>query len=225
MGVSQQGVYGNWHQKTGNVVARQVQGRTIYSIYQPKVHNPRTDAQETVRMKFKLLSLLGIRLRPALAVLFANLDGYEHGTWLSSFVGFNYKYDNNAADAQKLFTGAYPNIRMNMQYLQLSPATGYLPILKNASADPEGTSINITWTDDSADGTGSALSDKASFICINNSQRAQFAFIDNMIRRSQSTSLSLPPSWAGQSCFLYAVVRSANNEYYSATQFLGEVQF
>lgn len=225
MGVAQQGVYGNWRQRTGNVVARQVKNRTIYSIYQPNVRNPKTDAQEAARMKFRLLTLLGARLRNALVELFANLDGYEHGTWLSSFVGFNFKYDAAAASAQKLFTGAYPSISLNMQFLQLSPETGQLPTLKNASADPEGTSINITWTDDSADGTGSNLSDKVSFVCVNTSQRAQMVFIDNMIRRTQTTSLACPISWNGQSCHLYAVVRSANNEYYSATQYLGQITF
>lgn len=225
MGVAQQGVYGNWYQKTGNVVARQVKGRTIYSIYQPKVHNPKTDAQETVRMKFRLLSLIGARLRTALVELFANLDGYEHGTWLSSFVGFNFKYDDSAASAQKLFTGAYPNISLNMQYLQVSPATGELPILMNASADPEGTNINVTWTNDSSAGTGSANTDKVSFVLVNSSMRAQLAFIDDATRQAQTTVLRCPNAWSGQSCHTYAVVRSADNQYYSHTQYLGEITF
>ena len=225
MGVAQQGVYGNWSQKTGNVVARQVKGRTIYSIYQPNVHNPKTDAQETIRMKFRLLTLMGARLRNSLVELFANLDGYAHGTWLSSFVGYNFRYDADAPATQKLFVGSYPNISLATRYLQLSPSTGELPILLNCSADPEGTNINVTWTDDTNSGTGSSSSDKVSFVLINTSMRAQLAFIDNTIRRSQTTTLACPTSWGNQSCLLFAVVRSADNAYYSATQFLGEITF
>lgn len=225
MGVAQQGVYGNWSQRTGNVVARQSQGRTIYAIYQPKVHNPKTDAQETVRMKFRLLTLLGARLRSGLSVLFNNLDGYEHGTWLSSFIGYNFRYDANADAAKKLFAGTYPNITLNLQHLQVSPSTGELPILLNASADPEGTNINITWTDDSTSGNGANSMDKVCLIAYNPSMRAQVVSIDNTIRRTQTAVLQCPTSWASQSCYLFAVTRDKDNMYYSTTQYLGEMTF
>lgn len=223
MGVSQQGVYGNWSQRTGNVVARQSQGRTIYSIYQPKVSNPKTNKQETVRMKFRLLTLLGARLRSVLSVMFANLDGYDYGTWLSSFIGFNFRYDESAETGKKLFSGEYPNISLVMANLQLSPTTGSLPGLLNASADIEGTDVNVTWTDDTSSGNGASAMDKVSFIAYNPSMRSQAVFIDQTVRRSQMSTLSLPVLWAGGTVEFYAVVRSASNDYYSPTMYLGQL--
>lgn len=201
-------------------------GRTIYRIYQPNVKNPKTDAQETQRQKMRLLGLLGSRIGNFLSEIFANLDGYRRGTWYSAFIGYNLKHDMNVTDAsKKVISGSYPNQAINYANLQVSPATLQLPGALNASADPEGTSINVTWSDDSASGNGADSKDKFSFLAINTSQRAAVAFVDNTIRRTQTAALACPTSWNGQSCHLYLVARSEDEARYSATQYLGEITF
>ena len=50
------GAFANYYGKVGNVIARIRQGRTILSIYQPNVHNPRTEAQVAQRTDFGLIT-------------------------------------------------------------------------------------------------------------------------------------------------------------------------
>ena len=52
------GVLGEQYGKVGPVVARKFREENVYSAYQKNVANPRTDAQETHRMRFKVMSEL-----------------------------------------------------------------------------------------------------------------------------------------------------------------------
>ena len=47
MGKANQGVFGAWTKRVGNVVGRVIQGVNVYSIYQPNVSNPRTELQQS----------------------------------------------------------------------------------------------------------------------------------------------------------------------------------
>lgn len=52
------GILGDQYGKVGPVVGRKFREENVYSAYQKKVFNPRTEKQQTQRMKFKALSEL-----------------------------------------------------------------------------------------------------------------------------------------------------------------------
>lgn len=58
MSKNAKGVLGPQFGKVGPVVARKFREENVYSAYQPNVKNPRTEAQQLQRMKFKALSKL-----------------------------------------------------------------------------------------------------------------------------------------------------------------------
>ena len=53
-----QGYLGAQIGKLGNAVGRMWKGRPVMAVYQPNVHNPRTDAQQIVRARFAVLAQL-----------------------------------------------------------------------------------------------------------------------------------------------------------------------
>lgn len=208
MGKCNQGVFGNWTKRVGNVVGRVVNGRNIYSIYQPNVSNPQTEVQQQLRTKFSMLSKFGSVnagfLKPGL------LESKGEGTWLSRFVSVN--FDDG-------ITGTWPSYELNFSKLIMSQGNVDLPY--NPAAQLQGSDINITWTDNS--GIGNARdNDKVMFIVFNKDKSQSIADTEAADRSTRQASYSLPASWNGDTVYVYFAMYRVQAKVASASVFLGQ---
>lgn len=191
-----QGVFGNYSGRIGNVVARIRQGRTVLSIYQHNVLNPRTSSQMAVRSKFALLSRAFSVLHSAVADGFHDLDGYETGNYYSSAIGYNYRNDP--------FSGTYPNLTIDKSKLMIAQGVVDLPFSPACSADAE--TFTISWSDNS--GLGNAEATDAVAVCIFNSAKRECVYTrDNAVRSDRTCEITVPTSWTGDSVDVYIFMR------------------
>lgn len=208
MGKCNQGVFGNWTKRVGNVVGRVVNGRNIYSIYQPNVSNPQTEVQQQLRTKFRMLSKFG-----SVNAGFLNLGLHEskgEGTWLSRFISVNF-YDG--------VTGTWPSFELNFPKLIMSQGNVDLPY--NPAAQLQGSDINITWTDNT--GIGNARdSDKVMFIVFNKDKNQSIGDTEAADRSTRQASYNLPASWNGDTVFVYFAMYRVEARIASTSVFLGQ---
>lgn len=187
------GIFANWYGRVGNVVGRIRQGRTIMSIYQPNVANPRTPAQLAQREKFSLLADFLSAVSGFLSVGFHNLDGYETGNYYSSAIGYNMKRDN-------VFVGQYPSTELDLTKVMISNGKVDLPYTPQCTAD--GTTLNLTWADNS--GMGDAVASDKVMVCAYNDDKKQSVFsLDVADRSERHGELALPTAWTGDTVNVY----------------------
>lgn len=212
MGKQFGGPFANWTKKVGNVVAREVQGRTILSIYQPNVSNPRTNAQMAGRQKFSLLSKLGGTLSTALRAGFKTLDGYKTGTYFSAFLGYNYK--------KSPFTGSYPNIELNLG--QVVIAEGNLMQAFNPSVTADSGTATFIWSDNS--GQGNALGTDQACCAIYNKLKDVAVFdLGSTTRSDRTVNVTLPSAWNGDSCDVWFFMMDETRNLVSDSLHLGTI--
>ena len=208
MGKCNQGVFGNWVKRVGNVVGRVVNGQNIYSIYQPNVSNPQTETQQQTRTKFSMLTKLGSVIGGFLAIGLMKSKG--EGTWLSRFISVNFGAG---------ITGTWPSYELNYPKLILSQGNVDLPY--NTAAQLQGSDIEITWTDNS--GIGNAKdNDKAMFLIYNKDKNVSITDSEAADRSTRQASYSLPASWNGDTVYVYFAMQRVKEGTTSASMFLGQ---
>lgn len=208
MGKCNQGVFGNWTKRVGNVVGRVVNGRNIYSIYQPNVSNPKTETQMQLRTKFRMLTKLGSVSASFLKL--GLLESKGEGTWLSRFISVN--FDDG-------ITGTWPAYELNFQKLIMSQGNVDLPY--NPAAQLQGSDINVTWVDNS--GIGNARdSDKAMFLVLNKDKNQSIADTEAADRETRQATYSLPASWNGDTVYVYFAMYRKEAKVASTSVFLGQ---
>ena len=217
MGKSRAGILGNWRGRTGNVVARQSQGRTIYSIYQPEVRDAQSSAQLAQRARFSLLAVLAGKLRIALKNTFKSLDGYETGTFQSAFVGYNSKISG-------IFTGTYPNQVVDFSKLVVSYGNAYLP--DGIAAEASESAIGVTWTDNTGTDPdeGPQAADSV-YLLVYNPGKKRALGSAAVARSERRASRSYPSSWEGDTLHAWLYVQSSKDDtQYSETYYLGDFE-
>jgi len=211
MGLCDQGVFGAWRNKVGNVVGRVRQGRNVYAIYQPQVANPRTPAQLRYRRIFTAMTQLGRVLLPVLKVGFASLDGYRYGSAYSSFIGFNIKSrEAYVYDAQ---TGV-----ARPKYDKLAVSVGNLPLGVSMVGTLDGSEISATWSDNS--GTGTAAAEDVCYMAVYNPTKLSCIYVGTAKRSDRVARIECPAAWSGDTVESWAFFRSEKGEC-SETWYLG----
>lgn len=207
MGISRQGIHGNYRKKVGNVVARVVRGRVILSIYQPDVSNPNTAKQQTQRNRFVNV----IRAFNAFAGWAKShaRNWYPVGTGWSNFIKKNY---NN-----------YNNVTRDILFSQLVISEGTLLLPVNPSATVEAGIINASWTDNS--GQGNATPNDMATLLAYNAAKDVVIYSDDLGKRSERVAeLSLPTNWSGDNVEVYMVMKSATDiSLWSDSVYLGSL--
>lgn len=208
MGKCNQGVFGNWVKRVGNVVGRVVNGQNIYSIYQPNVSNPQTETQQQIRTKFSMLTKLGSVIASFLKL--GLLASKGEGTWLSRFISVN--FDDG-------ITGTWPSFELNYPKLILSQGNVDLPY--NPAAQLQGTDINITWTDNSGIGNAQDF-DKVMFVVFNKDKNQSISDTEAAERSTRQASYSLPATWNGDTVYVYFAMYRKEAKVASTSVFLGQ---
>lgn len=205
MGKAFGGVFANWYGKVGNVVGRVRQGRTILSIYQPKVKNPNTTAQQGVRSDFSLMTKT---LSPMTAFLkegFHDLDGYSTGNPFSAAVGFNLKLDGVIVENQ--------GVKI-IDYSKLMISQGSLDLPYSPSASNDSTTVSLTWADNS--GMGNAEATDKVMVCAYCPHFGQCVLNTSLADRSErNASFTLPTPWVGNDVEIWIAMKSTTNKAWS----------
>lgn len=197
MGKQYGGMFANWYGKVGNVVGRIRQGRTIVSIYQPNVSNPRTDAQIAQRARFTALAKPLAAMSGFLKVGFHNLDGYKTGNYYSAAIGYNMRIPN-------IFTEQGDNVEVDLTKLAVSNGNIDLPYSPSATAD--GTILSITWADNS--GMGDALATDNVMVLAYNDMKNMCVYNTALAERAErNATLSLPSAWTGDNVNVWIAMR------------------
>lgn len=201
-------MFGNWTKRVGNVVGRVVNGRNIYSIYQPNVSNPQTETQKQLRTKFRMLTKLGSVSASFLKL--GLLESKGEGTWLSRFISVNF---NDG------ITGTWPSYELNFPKLIMSQGNVDLPY--SPAAQLQGSDINVTWTDNS--GIGNARdNDKAMFLVFNKDKNQSIDDTEAADRSTRQASYNLPASWNGDTVYVYFAMYRKAAKVASKSVFLGQ---
>lgn len=214
MGKANQGIFGGWTKKVGNVVGRIVQGQNVYSIYQPNVSNPRTVEQQQNRSKFTLLSRFMSTMLPAIRLGFRNLDGYERGSAYSAALGYNSKLD--------IVSGVYPNYEILVNKAIISEGSVVLPYDPSGSAS-EG-EYTATWADNS--GQGDAEASDVPIVVLYNATRGECVVGERTNKRSdRTTKVTIPTAWVGDTGHAYLFMMRERNRTNSMSTYLGTLTF
>lgn len=211
MGVANQGVFGAWQKRVGNVVGRIVQGRNIYSIYQPQVNNPKTQAQQSNRSAFSVMAEFVSQALAAIRVGFRNLDGYKKGSAYSSALGYN-------LTKAKAVGGVYPNLEVN--YNKVVVAEGGVDLPYDPSGSVADGEFTVTWADNS--GQGDALATDKAALCLYNSTQKKCVFAVTESKRSdRSAKISVPPAWTGDTAVGYLFMVREDKGVNSMSTYVG----
>lgn len=211
MGVIEQGLLGQFVNKVGSVVGRVRLGVNVMSIYQPNVSNPRTEAQQTQRLRFSLLAEMSSICGSFIAFVNRSLKGRGQ-TAQNVFMRSNFK-----AGA---VTGTYPNLRI--EFGNMVFGGGSLMGLYSPNAALVEDSLVIGWTDNSGEGNASTT-DKINVILINSSKKASFVGLEAGERGQTTISLTPPAAWSGDAVEVYVVVTNLANTAVSESYYLGSI--
>lgn len=200
MGKSQQGIYGAYKGRVGNVVGTVRDGAQILRIRPASVRNPRTDAQQNTRMRFSMLGKFLSTLRPAVSTGFAS-EAVDRVTAVNAALRENFN---------KAFTGVYPDLALDFSKVSLS--IGKLVIPTGVALESQtGAILSLTWKDNTLANSKLLNSNAEDSIIVGiYNEELEEGFVSyGAFRRSDAAgTIELPDSWAGNTLDVWAFYRS-----------------
>lgn len=215
MGKINQGILGGFSGKVGTVVGSFWKGKATMRAMPGHVANPRTEAQQAARARFRTLGIPIARLTP-----------FINETFAIGADSMRITPDNLAMKANYniAITGSGTVVNIDWTRLQLAHGTGLLNVESpSATAAQSGHNINITWTNNA--GVDSLVLDNDQILCCVYNPRTQQATYDvvTACRDDQSMVIHHPAAWAGDTVHVYLVARSENKQYVSPSVLAGSV--
>lgn len=215
MGKINQGILGGFSGKVGTVVGAFWKGKATMRAMPGHVANPRTEAQQAARARFRTLGIPVARLTTFINQTFANGADAMRITPDNLAMKANY----NVA-----ITGSGTNVSIDWTRLQLAHGTGLLNVeAPTASAASSGHSINISWTNNA--GVDSDVLDNDQVLCCVYNPSRQMATYDMVTacRDDQSMVIHHPALWVGDTVYVYLVARSEDKTRISPSVLAGSV--
>lgn len=213
MGQNFQGINGNFSGKIGPTVGRISKGRTITSIYQPSVNNPRTQKQTTARARFTLVVKFLATLTGWAKIMCKGISRY--GSTYNGLLAMNMEDGNT-----EIISGTYPNLELALDKVEL--CRGDLDLPYNPSAVVDSNVLNISWTDNT--GAGDALAtDVACIVAYNSAKEQPIYTTSGDTRMDCLASLTLPTSWSGDAVDVWFAMRRADGSMVSNSVYLGNI--
>ena len=209
MGKINQGILGGFSGKVGTVIGGTWKGITYMRAKAVSIANPRTEAQQSQRIKFSLVLRL---LQPCTNFLRVGYKNYA--VKQSAF---------NAATSYMLsnaITGAYPTFGIDFSRVMFS--RGALTIPANVQTNVTGGSVKILWDDNSASGAASPT-DKALAIVVNPDNGEAVWTTSGAERNIGEETLTVPADWTGDQVEVYLGFISADFKEVSNSVYAGSV--
>ena len=190
----------------GDIVGRTGKnGEYIISRYQRNVNQPNTQAQLEWRKKAKV-AFQGLAPFAQVAFLTLRRVANSNGrTYWQELIKKNY------AEA---VAGTYPNYEINLSKLVISDGPVDLPYSPSATCD--GTTLTVTWADNS--GMGNAAADDRIGIVAYNDAKRQLVFQDSVGERAdRNASMTLPTAWTGDNVDIWIYLHNNKLEFSPST--------
>jgi len=200
MGKSQQGIYGAYKGRVGNVVGSVRDGAQILRIRPASVRNPRTDAQQNTRMRFSMLGKFLSTLRPAVTTGFES-EAVNRVSAVNAALRENFT---------KAFTGDYPDLALDFSNVSLSK--GKLTIPTGVALESQtGAILSLSWKNNTLVNKDllDANAEDTLIAGIYNEELEQGVVSYGAFRRSDAAgTVELPDSWAGNTLHVWLFYRS-----------------
>ena len=215
MGKINQGILGGFSGKVGTVVGSFWKGRATMRAMPGHVANPRTEAQQAARARFRVLGIPVARLTP-----------FINQTFAAGADPMRITPDNLAMKANYgvAITGSGTNVQIDWTRFQLSYGNGLLNVeAPTATAASSGHAINISWTNNA--GVDYMVLDNDQVLCCVYNPTKETASYDMVTacRDDQSMSIHVPAAWAGDTVHVYLVARSEDKQHVSPSIHVGTV--
>ena len=193
--------------KAGNIVgAKGYNGEYTVRVHVPHVNQPNTPAQRAAQMKATVVSRGLSPFAPWGKTL--HLGDSSRSYW-SNLIKWN------LAEA---VAGTYPNFEFDYSKATISNGNVDLPYSPSATAD--GTTLSITWADNS--GLGNAQqTDKVVIAALNADKRQLVYNIELADRNERNATLTLPTAWSGDTVNVWMCMRREGTNDLSRSTHLG----
>lgn len=183
----------------------------MYSIYQPVVANPKTQAQMSHRTAFALLSGVVKNILGFVKVGFANLDGYERGSAFSAAVGYNLKRNG--------ISGTYPNQEVDFENLVV--AEGGIDLPFSPTGDLDSGTVTVTYADNTGRGDAEAT-DEVMLLLYSEPLKQAVYSTNAAIRSARTASIEVPSTWTGTGkIHCYMAMRRPSSKECSMSVYIG----
>ena len=196
------GYMGDQIGKLGTAVGRRWKGKMVYSAYQGRVRNPRTESQRLVRARLALLSQTGSQLMPVIGVSLAAWARQRQTTELCGFVKLNYSgVAGSTADSVELNTEGIVLSRGGLRGVDFGT-----PVF-----DTPGT-VQVSVADSWLGVYGTSASDTV-MLAAYCPDAGTSTLSDGTARRGDSSvSLAVPSGWQGQKVHVWGFVTGASGK-------------
>jgi hypothetical protein len=189
MGKISRGILGGFSGKVGNIIGATWKGIDYIRIVATNVTNPKTPAQESQRSKF--VTVLRF-LQPLVGFLRIGFRLYANRmTQFNNAMSYNF---HNA------IIGVFPNYSIDPAEALVT--RGNLTGVESVSAMVETGMLEVSWTDNSGNGSAKAT-DRALILAYDPDLKEAVYLTEGVIRSSESATLALPESLLGSQLHVY----------------------
>lgn len=209
MGVINQGAYGSFKGKVGNLVGRIRGGVNVLAIYQPEVKNPKTRSQTEHRRAFGVLSSMGAALGRGLAFGFSKIK-------VGGQTNYNAFFKANWPAAVDVQTGV-------IQYANLLVGKGNIEGVDGGNAVDNGNGeIEVTWSNNS-DPYLSNVDDELIFAIVDADKNEARVINTTKKRAAGAWTFQTPTAWSSDTAHVYTFFTRPSDGKASNSQYLGSV--
>ncbi len=208
MGKIKSGILGGFQGTVGTVVGSSWKGIDYMRSKSHNVTNPRTELQQMQRGK---MALTAQTLRPLLGYL---RIGFKNEAVRKSAYNAAFSYTIRNA-----ISGNFPDYEID--YSKMLVARGTLESAENIAVSAADGAFTFTWDDNSGLFTAKAT-DIAMPLVWNTTKKLAIYGTNPASRAEGSTTMTVPKSWATDSCVLYLAFVSVDGEKVSDSLYLGE---
>ena len=202
------GILGGISGTVGNVVGGRWRGIDYIRSKPTSVRNPKTEAQQAQRMRFKLVMSFLKKSRPFINIGFSNNSRGQ--TAMNRAMSIN---------VREAITGTYPDLEINPEALTVS--VGDLQGASTFAMDlTVAETATITWSNDAASGNA-ANEDGAMVLLFNPSKQSVVYSLYGASRQDETLQLAVPQSWSGEPVAGFLAFRSESGAGVSDGIYLG----
>ncbi|WP_316814281.1 DUF6266 family protein [Pedobacter heparinus] len=206
MGILRKGVFDGFEGKTGPLVGRKVNGKSVISAAQHKTTKPRIQAQIDQQLKFALVTNFLKRFKRLIAVGFANV---KHRNAFNAAVKYNFR---------NIIRGVSPDY--SIDYSKLVYSRGCLAGAYSPSVTVGSDKLIISWLPH-AQSQLNQHSDKASFLVYCPDKQLTVILERAVNRAALQFELELPVGLMGLPLHVYMSFVSINGKEVSNSMYLG----
>lgn len=197
MGKIKQGVLGGFSGKVGPVIGTSWKGKAVMKARALSYNDRQSQAQLEQRMKFGLISKF-----------VCSMAGFINEGFNNRAVEMTELNAAVAANINDAITGTYPNYEVDYTLCLVSNGNIDLPYSPSATAD--GTSLSLTWSDNS--GMGNAETDDKVMVVAFNPTKNQSVYSTNLAERNErSATFTLPTAWTGDTVNVWMAMKREKN--------------